>query len=264
MYDLSPEPKKLLLLAGDEHGTDLFQTQAGDELTGAMLDFLDSLSESAQISPTPVPPTPTNAEDALPPLQMVTTANARDVVLLRTLQIPGFSQSAISQCSVAFSPDGRLLSGVCYKNSLPVWDVQSGQLLFSLEPSPLHHVAVAFSPDGKRIAAWDLAFSPQGDRLASTSLSLDFSQVPGLHLWDVSEGELLWSYGGEGKASPLVLSVDYDPTYQSNLPPIVRNTSHYLCTADPLIPWNDDSGQSSAAALQSPVIPRRVLLVDRC
>jgi WD40 repeat protein len=240
MYDLAPEPKKLLLLAGSEHGTDLFQTRAGEELTGAMLDFLDGLSSSAQIVPTPVAPAPANAEDALPPLQVMTTANARDVVLLRTLQIPGFSQSVTSQCSVAFSPDGRLLSGVCYDNTLPIWDVQSGQLLFSLEPSPLHHVAVAFGPDGKRIAAggfskriglwdiatgepirttsplpspiWDLAFSPLGDRLASASLSLDFSQVPGLHLWDFSDGKLLWSYGGEGKASPLVLSVDYDPT----------------------------------------------------
>lgn len=96
MYKLSPEPKKLLLLAGTEHGTDLFQTRAGEELTGAMLDFLDSLSKSAQISPAPVPPAPTNAEDALPPLRVVTTANARDVVLLRTFQIPGFSQSAVS------------------------------------------------------------------------------------------------------------------------------------------------------------------------
>jgi len=46
----------------------------------------------------------------------------------------------------------------------------------------------------------------------TASLSLDFSQVPGLHLWDVLDGEMLWSYGGEGKSSPLVLSVDYDPT----------------------------------------------------
>ena len=120
MYDLSPEPKKLLLLAGIEHGTDLFQTGVGEELTGAMLDFLDGLSKSAQILPAP-----TIAEDTLPPPRVMTTANARDVVLLRTLQIPGFSQSAISQCSVAFSPDGRLLSGVCYKNTLPIWDVQT-------------------------------------------------------------------------------------------------------------------------------------------
>jgi len=44
MYALSPEPKKLLLLAGTEHGTDLFRTRAGEGLTGAMLDFIGSLS----------------------------------------------------------------------------------------------------------------------------------------------------------------------------------------------------------------------------
>jgi alpha/beta superfamily hydrolase len=43
MYRLSPEPKKLLLLEGYEHGTDLFRTRVGDELRKAMLDFLEEV-----------------------------------------------------------------------------------------------------------------------------------------------------------------------------------------------------------------------------
>jgi alpha/beta superfamily hydrolase len=46
MYDLSPEPKQLLILEGNVHGTNLFQTQVGEELTEAMLVFLKSLSNS--------------------------------------------------------------------------------------------------------------------------------------------------------------------------------------------------------------------------
>lgn len=43
MYRLSPEPKKLLLLKGYEHGTDLFRTSVGDELREAILDFLEEV-----------------------------------------------------------------------------------------------------------------------------------------------------------------------------------------------------------------------------
>jgi len=43
MYDLSPEPKELLLLDGYQHGTRLFQTDVAEKLSGAMLDFLKAL-----------------------------------------------------------------------------------------------------------------------------------------------------------------------------------------------------------------------------
>jgi WD40 repeat protein len=75
------------------------------------------------------------------------------VCLLRALPIPEFATSSISQCSVDFSPDGKMLAGVCYETTSPVWDVSSGRLLFSLMKSPSHEVAVSFSPDGKVIAA---------------------------------------------------------------------------------------------------------------
>ncbi len=43
MYELSPEPKRLVLLQAHEHGTDLFFSSVGQELSATMLDFLKGL-----------------------------------------------------------------------------------------------------------------------------------------------------------------------------------------------------------------------------
>jgi len=45
MHELSPEPKSLVLLPGTAHGTSLFDTDAGEELTARLLAFLDGLSK---------------------------------------------------------------------------------------------------------------------------------------------------------------------------------------------------------------------------
>jgi WD40 repeat protein len=197
------------------------------------------ISSMLTMTPPLISSTPASVDAPLPALQPITPENAGNVQLLKTLQIPGLRRSTLSQCSVAFSPDGRLLTGVCYQNTIPVWNVQSGQLLLSLESSPTHDVAVAFSPDGKQIAAggftknirlwdtasgqllrtigplpspiWELAFSPNGDRLASANFDRGSSpDIPGAHLWDISNGELLWDYT-ESNTKLLVLSVDYAP-----------------------------------------------------
>jgi WD40 repeat protein len=182
------------------------------------------------VTPSPIPPAPTSADVPTLPLVPITLENARDVCLLKTLPIPDFAVSRLSQCSVDFSPDGKMLSGVCYENTTPVWDVASGRLLFSLMP-PSHVVAVSFSPDGKTIATgdytgdiglysaatgellrtftrlpsaiWELDFSPMGDRLASASF------YSGMQLADVSSGESLWNHGE--KDGLRVLSVNYHP-----------------------------------------------------
>ena len=182
---------------------------------------------------TNIPPTPTNT--SLPPLETITIANAEKVALLKALPIPDFKKSALSQCSVAFSPDGKLLSGVCYQSTIPIWNAQSGQLIRALETTPIQEVAVAFSADGKMIATggfagnirlwdpasgqliqtiaplpapiWELAFSPNGDKLASADFNRSPAGASGIHLWDVSSGELLWDYSDSNK----VLSVHYSP-----------------------------------------------------
>jgi len=43
MYEASPEPKALYLLPGSAHGTDLFKTAAGSELTTILLGFLEDI-----------------------------------------------------------------------------------------------------------------------------------------------------------------------------------------------------------------------------
>jgi len=237
MAELAPAPKELVLLPGSKHGTDLFATDAGEKLTTSMLDFLDRLREGTL---TPLSPTQ-DVSGQLPPLQVITSTNAGDIQLLKTLEISGFKQGSLSQCSVAFSPDETSLSGVCYQNTIPVWDAASAELIRSLDSSPVQEVAVAFSPDGERIATggftkdirlwdavtgefidsigplpapiWDLAFSPDGERLASANFDISGSASPdaaGIHLWDVEGRELLWDYAGDG--TPLrVLSVDFSP-----------------------------------------------------
>ena len=184
------------------------------------------------ITPFLIAPTPASTDGPEPPLVPITFANAKDVRLLKTLPIPEFAASSISQCSVDFSPDGAKLVGVCYKNTAPIWDVSSGRLLFSLAKSPAHIVAVSFSPDGKTIAmgdyagriglysaatgelirtfnplasaVWEIDFGPGGDSLALASF------YSGMHVWDVTNGEPFWNYGEKDKLR--VLSVDYAPT----------------------------------------------------
>ncbi len=80
------------------------------------------------------PPTLT-VDEVMPMLKTITPENASTIQLLRTLQIPGYTRGRVSQCNTAFSPDGALVLGVCGKNPVAVWDVQSGQLRYTFGPS---------------------------------------------------------------------------------------------------------------------------------
>lgn len=200
MHELSPEPKSLVWLPGTAHGTLLFDTDAGKELTARLLAFVDELGKQTF-------------------LQTIAPENADKVELLRTLEIPGYSRGQISQCSLAFSPDGQLLVGACGRNKVPVWDVATGQVRRLLYDNPQQIVACAFHPDGKTIACggldrmitfwdaatgtkirdlgslaspvWDLNFSANGQQLVSATLAGNVC------LWDVSRSETVWCYEGE-------------------------------------------------------------------
>jgi WD40 repeat protein len=164
-------------------------------------------------------------------LPRISVKNAGTVSLLRSLEIPGFMRGNLSQCSLAFNPDGTLLIGVCGLNPVPVWEVGSGAVRYSLyQTDPVQIVACTFNPDGSRIACggfnkiitiwdassgarlkelgaqnspiWELAYSPDGQRIASAGFSDE------LNLWDVNSGERLWTTTGIRG----ILSVSYHPS----------------------------------------------------
>jgi len=212
----------------------------------ALVSNLSLLASCKAATTSAVSPNKESTSSTLPALQALTVNNADNIRLLKTLEIPGFSQGGLSQGSVAFSPDGKLLSGACYQNKLPVWDVPGGRLLFLLDSSKSPLVAVAFRWDGKMLAAggfsdsiqlydpatgkrvgtvgplpfpaWELSFpslkGSQGnvDRLASANFANGYSYHSdagsGMTLWNTTSGGLLWDYKGDG-ATSRVLSVDY-------------------------------------------------------
>jgi DNA-binding beta-propeller fold protein YncE len=189
-------------------------------------------------APSPAPTqgaTPTSLPEPLPPLQPITAENAESVRLLRTMEIPGYRGGMIAQCSVAFSPDGRLLVGACGMARVPVWEVESGLLRYRLYETPQQIVACSFAPDGETLATggfdnsvtlwdpetgegtgslgpydspvWDIAFSPEGHSLAAASFGMG-SGGGDLRLSDILDGEPIWDYAGSG----MFLSVSAHPS----------------------------------------------------
>jgi WD40 repeat protein len=177
----------------------------------------------------------------IPPLRPLSADDAGEIRLLRAFAIPGFGRSSLSQASVSFSPDGRLLSGVCYLSTIPIWRLPDGSLARSLESSPVQEVAVAFHPDGGMIATggfggeirvwetetgrlratlgplpspiWELAFSPDGQSLASANFDYGRASAlgkPSMRLWNVADGTMVWEYSGDER-QPRALSVSYAP-----------------------------------------------------
>jgi WD40 repeat protein/serine/threonine protein kinase len=132
-------------------------------------------------------------------------------------EVRAFPAHAESVFSVAFHPDGRHLASTGAEGKVKVWDWATGQEKFAGLCGADHNrgtaYCVAFSPDGRRLAAgndgavtiWDwethqpalpplqghaqkgicVAFSPDGRRLASGSWSGD------VMIWDAQTGERL-------------------------------------------------------------------------
>jgi WD40 repeat protein len=119
---------------------------------------------------------------------------------------------------IAFSPDGLLLAAPCDDGRITLWDVTTGQVRTVLEGHKLPTTAVAFAPDGKRLATaagdyhkrnvngevklWDaatgkllftlpsstgpvfsVAFAPDGETVASAGTGGT------VHLWDAATGK---------------------------------------------------------------------------
>jgi len=221
MYELSSEPKELLFLSGTQHGTNLFSTDVGEELSAAILRFLEFIYSKTS--------------ESLPALRPIAIENVDKIQLLRTMKIPDYNKGQISQCSLAFSPDGHLLVGACGRNQVPVWGVQNGFLLRTLYDTPVQVVTCAFSPNGEQFACggfdkavtfwdattgkqignfehtasiWDISFDPAGKAFTSCSLGLLGGGHGDVRLWNISDSEPIWSYPGAGN----YLSISFDPS----------------------------------------------------
>jgi len=105
--------------------------------------------------------------------------------------------------SLAFSPDGQLLAMASHDGTVKLWEthLQSVQQVRSLDMQKQRAACVAFSPDGRLVAAG----------AASYPASLTFSPPPGgcvVRLWKVDNGELVRVFPGHAED---VTSVAFSP-----------------------------------------------------
>lgn len=89
---------------------------------------------------------------------------------------------------MALSPDGRILASPSNDNTVRLWDVESGQLLRTLEHEG-SVICVAWSPNGKTVVTGDDGLNE-------------------VYLWDATTGQQL---GVLGQHRSLVLSVAWSP-----------------------------------------------------
>jgi len=172
--------------------------------------------------------------------------------LIRTMFNGEIGKSYGEVYSVAFSPDGKTLASASTartendKNTLKLWDVNTGQVIRFFEEREWSCYSVAFSPDGKMIASggnegtvklWEVetgklirsfagrqltirsvAFSPDGKTLASAG-------VENVNFWNVGAGKLILSFNGEpnnGSFSAAAFSPDGKTLAAGNFDSTVR------------------------------------------
>jgi WD40 repeat protein len=135
-----------------------------------------------------------------------------------------------SIASVAFSPDGKTLASGSWDKTVKLWNVESGQLIQSLDGHTDSVGSVAFSLDGKTLASggWDntvklwnietgqliksfetqsfsinsVTFLPDGNTLASASMDGD------IKFWNIETGQQVKSFKTDGNQ---VNSVAFSP-----------------------------------------------------
>ena len=110
--------------------------------------------------------------------------NAKTGALTQTLE-----KSTLNAASLAFSPDGRMLS-FGGKRALSLYALPSGKLIKDLE--------------GHRDSITAIAFSPDGSAIASGGGSEDST----IHLWDLATGKSMKVFTGTGRVYSVAFSPD--------------------------------------------------------
>jgi WD40 repeat protein len=117
--------------------------------------------------------------------------------LLHRITVPSFA------VCVAFSRDGKLLAvGSALQRGtalglLQLWDLATGQVSLIPDGYLPGVLSVAFSPDGRRIAA-----------AVSNYVAADKSRGGEVRVWDVATGQQIWNFRGH---SGCVWSVSFSP-----------------------------------------------------
>ena len=207
-------------------------------------------------------------------------AGARELVNIRC--------GALRVRSIAFSPDGRMLAMQEPENqALALWDANTGAKLRPLEGSVSGAWALAFSPDGGRLAAgsrdrtarlWDVrtgkeilvfkahgsevrcvAFSPDGKMLATGSMDRS------VKLWDLAGGsEVKTLKGHEGEIYSLAFSPDGKTLASASNDATVRLWDIQLAlepvsikAADVMVALSPDSAKPSFASYSGGTVKLR-------
>ncbi len=117
--------------------------------------------------------------------------------------------------AVAFSPDGRTLAGAgsdvvgfggpLGEGRVTFWDVSTGKILRTLEGPTGRAGTVAFSPDGRTVAAGGTGRGTTGIDFYGHRAAMTRSEV---RLWNAATGKIVWTAEGESHSA---FSLSFSP-----------------------------------------------------